>query len=359
MSTIPGLLGLQDNDRSFVDTVGQALVAEATETVLQQHRRDVDVATRLFIQEVTEDYKERYKLPGGGRLQELSERSAAGARKRIGSYDVAYPIREYGDAIGGNRVALAYMTVGEYAKHVDGVRIADMNTMRFNILKKIFNNTNESFADEIRGTLTVKPLANGDADLYSPVLGSEDEAVESHYLESNYAASAIDDTNNPLPTMREELVEHFGESQGGENIYAFFNPAQQAKIEALTDFDPVNDRYIRPGANADVPFGMPAESVPGLVIGRSNGVWVVVWRFIPPGYSLAIHADAPAPLKMRVDLAATKLPRGLTLVAEREEYPLKDAQFSHRYGIGAGNRLNGVVMEFGTGGTYTIPTIYQ
>ena len=99
--------------------------------------------------------------------------------------------------------------------------------------------------------------------------------------------------------------------------------------------------------------------MPGRVVGRTNGVWVVEWRWIPANYMVAIDLDQPAPLKMRVDLAATGLPRGLNMVAQNDKYPLMGAEFRDRFGIGAGNRLNGVVMELGTGGTYTIPTAYQ
>jgi hypothetical protein len=73
---------------------------------------------------------------------------------------------------------------------------------------------------------------------------------------------------------------------------------------------------------------------------------------------LAVHLEAPAPVIKRVDPAATGLGRGLQLVAEDESFPFTASFWRHRFGFGVGNRLNGVVMELGTGGTYTVPAAY-
>jgi hypothetical protein len=74
---------------------------------------------------------------------------------------------------------------------------------------------------------------------------------------------------------------------------------------------------------------------------------------------LGIHLDAPAPLKKRVDPTAVGLGRGLQLVSEDTDHPFVGSHWSHRFGFGVANRLSAVVMELGTGGTYTIPTAYQ
>ena len=126
----------------------------------------------------------------------------------------------------------------------------------------------------------------------------------------------------------------------------------------LTDFDSIGDRFIQEGALADKPFGWPAY-VPGRVIGRTNGVWVVEWAWMPANYMFCIHGDEPAPLKKRVDPADTGLARGFVLAAQDEEFPFQSSFFRHRFGFGAGNRLNGVVLELDTAGTYTIPTAYD
>jgi len=194
--------------------------------------------------------------------------------------------------------------------------------------------------------------------LYPPVIGSESEAIEDHYLATAYAATAISDTNDPFATIRDDLNHHFGDNVGGENIVVFINPAEEPETTALSDFTSVEDRFIRSGDNTDVPFNLPG--VPGIILGRVSGVWVAQWRWIPATYMLAIHMEEPAPLIRRVDPADTGLPSGLTLVQTDERYPLSSSYWEHRFGFGCGNRLNGIAMELGTGdGTWTIPGDYD
>lgn len=356
MSGIFGILGLSDNDRSYVNTIGQSLVFTATQTLLQQYNADLNAAMSIFLDSTTTGFKERYKLPGGGRLQRRGGLAQSAAVKAYGSWDVAFPLEDFGAQLADSDIAMAYMTMPEYNRHVETVMIQDMNTVRFEMLKALFNSTAATFVDPINGSLTIERLANGDSVVYPPVLGSETEATDNHYLESNYAATAISDTNNPYITIREELEEHFGTSTGGDNIVVFINNAETPETEDLSDFDAVPDNYVRVGSNTDVPQGLP--TVPGKVIGRTNGVWVVEWRWMPANYMFGIHLDAPKPLKMRVDPADTGLGTGLQLVARDQQYPIESAHYRHRFGFGCANRLNGVVMELGTGGSYSVPAAY-
>lgn len=357
MALIHGILGLPDTDRSFVNTIGQRVVYDAAQQLLEQYNMDIAAQEAVFLETETEEYKLRYKLPGAGRLQRRGGQAESAAVKAGGQWDVALPLEDFGAQLAGDMVSLGYMTLDEFERQLRTVWIQDANTRRFEMLKALFNNTQRTFVDANYGSLLIEPLANGDSVVYPPVIGSESEATDNHYLESNYAATAISNTNNPYVVVKDELEEHFGADQGGSNIVAFINQAEVPETEALSDFDPVNDRFTTPGANTDQIGGTP--SVPGRIIGRVNGVWVAEWRWVPASYLLAVHLDAPRPLMRRVDPAATGLPRGLALVSEDEVYPFRKAHYTNRFGIGTGNRLNGVVVEFGTGGTYTIPTAYQ
>jgi hypothetical protein len=296
-------------------------------------------------------------LPGGGRLQRRGGQAPSAAVRAYGGYDVAYPLEDFGAQFSGDDVSLAYMTVQDIDRHLDTIFIQDANTVRFEMLKAIFDNTQGTFVDPLHGSLSIEPLANGDTVTYPPVIGSETEATEDHYLESSYAATAISDTNNPYLTIVDELEHHFQARTGGENIVVFCNNAESPETQALTEFDEVPDRFIRVGDNVDVPTGLPA--VPGRILGRVSGAWAVEWRWCPANYMIGVYLEAPKPLKSRVDPADTGLTRGLQLVARDERYPLESSHYRHRFGFGCGNRLNGVVMELGTGGTYTIPTAYQ
>lgn len=356
MANLAGLLGVSDASRTYLNTVGQKLVFEAANKWLAAHNADMQAFQSVFVEGETEDYTFRYKLPGGGRLQRRSGQAQSGTTKPTGAWDVAFPLEEFGSQIAYTEDGAAEMTVQDMQLHLDAVRTQDINTMRFELLKALFNNTARTFVDEIKGSLTIQPLANNDAVNYPPVLGSESEAGENHYIETGYAPSAISDTNNPYETGRNDLEEHFGTPSGFGNVVAFINPDAKAKTEALTDYDPVNDSAKLPGSTRDVVTGAPM--VPGRLLGRTSGVWVAEWRWIPATYMLFIDLDQPRPLMIRRPGSYTGFPRGLALRSTDTAYPFRAAHYSHRFGVGAGNRLNGVVLELANGGSYTIPTAF-
>lgn len=357
MSTIFGALGVNDTDRVFLNTLGQRVVYDAITQLTARYNADIAAQMAVFVEGKTESFKERYKLPASGRMQRVGKNSAPAAVKTTGQWDVAYPLDEFGAAVSAGRIDYAYMTVGDLDRHIQTVFTQDTNTRRYEMLKALLNNTVRTFNDEINGSLSVQPLANGDAVLYPPLLGSESEATADHYLVSGYAASAISDTNNPFRTMRDLLESKFGAPTGGGNVAVLINDAQTAKSLDLTEFNRVTDRMVVPGANTDRVAGLPA--LPGRILGRTDsGVTVAEWRWLPAGYMLGVVLDAPAPLKMRVDPAYTGLPTDLALVAEDNDYPFKTSYWASRYGFGVGNRLNGVVMQLKASGSYDVPTGY-
>jgi hypothetical protein len=354
MSTIYGLLGIEDRDTT-VDEVGQRTIYEATQELLNRHNADADAATAVFVQETTTDYQENYWLPGGGMMQESTRLTRPGAVKPIGSYTVAFDLLDWRDQLAWDDISMAYMTLAKYNMAVQNIAIRHVNTRRYQILRHLLNPTNATFVDEVRGSLTVRRLANTDGTTFAPVIGSDTAADDNHYLESGYAASGISDTNNPFVTIRAELEEHWGQS----DIVAFINQAQTAKVEALTDFVPLSDRYIQEGSATPTIRSAGPGSVPGTIIGRVNEVWISEWRWMPANYILAVDLMQPAPLKRRIDAPTNIRGRGrLELVAEQEEFPLQESFWRFREGYGVANRLNGVVMELGTGGTYTVPSTY-
>jgi len=359
MAGIFGHLNINDTERAFNVVQGQNLLWDAAQEYLARVSAEVDAVESIFIEKVTSDFKERYKLPGGGFLQRRNSDGSFGNVKAVGSWDVAYPLEDFGAAYGWNDVEIAYMTVRELSNHIETVSIQDVNTRRFELLKALLNNTQDTFLDQTgRGSLSIEPLANGDAVVYPPVLGSSTEATEDHYLESGYLAANISDVNNPFPVIVDELEHHFGAPQGGSNIISWVSSTHRTVIEALTDFIEADQKDVIPGTDVDRVTNLPSP-LPGRVFGKVSGVWVAEWRSLPANYIVSVHADNPKPLVKRVDPADTGLPQGLTLITEDEVFPFKESYVRHRFGLGAGNRLNGVVMELGVGGTYSIPSGYS
>lgn len=358
MSTIFGELNLNDTDRVFNATQGQSVIYDAVQVYIAREQENMLSAYAVFIAETTPNFKERYKMPGSGYMQEIPHAQKPDAVKGYGSWDVAYPLRNYADAVSGSRVDRSYMTVAELDAQVLGVNVRSVNTVRREILRALLYKEDETFVDELHGSLTIKALASGTGDnvVYPPLPGATAEAIRLRYLGSNYATASISDTNNPIATIVDGLVADFGQQQGNSNVAVFINTAEKPKIKALTDFDEITDRFIVPGADTDRPFNMPT-GLPGVIVGRTSGAWIVEWPFMPATYMLGVHLDVPAPLKRRIDPADTGLGDGLQLVTEDEQYPFIASYWQNRFGLGCGNRLNGYAMQMVASTTYTSPTI--
>jgi hypothetical protein len=354
MTTIFGHLNISDSDRVYNSTAGQRAIFDAVTEYLERVNADMRRALAVLVDETTSDFKRRYKLPGGGYLQRRGPDGRYGSVKATGQWDVAFPLEDFGAMISGNDVDMAYMTISELERHINTVVTQSINTRRFEMLKAIMNNTARTFVDPLHGSLTIQPLANNDTVVYPPVLGSDDEAVENHYAETGYAPAAISDTNNPYALAAADMEEHFGASM---NLVTFINPDSEAPTKALTDFVKAPQRDVTPGMGTDLATGLPTN-LPGKIIGKAGDNWVSVWRYIPATYQLTVNLDSAKPLVERVDPEDTGLGQGLQLVARDLEFPFESSVWRDRFGMGVGNRLNGVVYELANGGGYTIPTAY-
>jgi len=361
MGTIFGAIAENDNEYGFLRTVGQEVAWQTAQRWIADRNAELALTTALFIQGKTEKFTTRYKRPGAGYMQERNAKAQAlpGTRKATGSWDVSYPLKDFMEGQTWTDVNVAYMTAEELSNHIETGHNAYQNTLRWEILHRLLDNVTETWVDVDNGSLSIKPLANGDTDKYPPVIGEPtDDAIEDHYVGSGYIAANIDDTNNPLETIRDDLDHHYqGPSTGGDNIAVFHNRAQRSQLEALTDFTEVPDNWLVTGDNVDVPFGLP--TAPGKVLGRASGTWVIQWDFIPANYLLGIHLDEAPPLMMRHDPLTTGLGTGdFMLISTDEQFPMETMYERARFGIGAGNRLNGFAMYLVASSSYTVPTAY-
>jgi len=172
MASIFGHLNLNDSEYVFEAVEGQEVIYETATEYLARINAELAAATGIFVEAQVDIFKERYKLPGSGYL---SRRNVAGrypAVKATGYWDVAFPLEDFGAQSVGDDVSMAYMTIRDLELHLQTVVTQSVNTDRFELLKALFNNAQDTFVDPLHGSLSIEPMANGDAVVYPPVLGS-------------------------------------------------------------------------------------------------------------------------------------------------------------------------------------------
>jgi len=359
-TNIFGALGVADDDYAYLHTFGQSVVYDATLQLLGDHNDDMALAESAFIEKTTSDHAAKYKLPMGGFLQRRGNRSRTAEVKAAGEWAVGFPLEDFGADIAFDFVAWAYMTLPQYDLQLAGVMKQDANTRRFEVLRALFNNTARTFVDDHWPNITVQPLANGDGTVYPPIIGSYANSTANHYVGVAADTTTLNNANNPLPGVVSKLEGRFGQPTGGSKIVVFLNSAQVASAETLATFNPVPNRFVTFGANANLVEGQEGNpfNLPGRCIGESDSALLMQWDWIPAGYLGAVHLDAPRPLCKRVDPAGTGLGVGLQMRAVDFHMPFDRYSWSDRFGLGVGNRLNGVIVDLtaaGGAGTYTVP----
>ena len=357
MSTFLGLAGMSASDYEFVRNIDKELVYTATNEYVQQVVAYTNSLYSLFVAMDTVKYTERNKLGMTGKMQKVTKDADGKNNRPYGGFDVGYPIENYKEFVAITDVDMAKMTTEAFQQHVDGITTLYQNRVRHEILYALLNNTQKSVVDDYHGTIAVEPLANGDGVVYPPLVGSDTEAADDHYLGLNYTAANISDTNNPYVTLKRELLEHYGGgSSGGDDVIALIHSDQEAKTAALTDFYPVRD--IRVSLNGTDSELAQYEGIPFKVIGRVSGVTVASWDWIPTGYIVTLNRQVSAPLKRRVDSEAELGGGGLQNLEPFSDTALTYNRWRARFGFGVHNRLAGAVGQLVASTSYTIPTLY-
>lgn len=348
-----GFVQLKDLANRRVTEVGVQVVNDAINESLAEYNRQIDAILALFAERTTQ-FKERFVSPVVARLQPLDENGRARPIKPFGQYDVAYPLQNAGTAWGATYMAREKMTVQE-ANDITATLIgADARWMRDHVLAALFANVAWTFSDPIHGALTVQGLANDDTVQYFVQAGADQGATDDHYLGQ---ANAIDDSNNPFPAIREELMEH---PENSGDVIAFVPTGLRDDVQGLTTFYPNADPNIRAGADVSELTGslnVALPSGPGSLLGYdASGVWIAEWKSLPENRIVAIPTGGERPLKLRED--ETESLRGFKKVGERNDHPFYESQYLRIAGFGANNRVGAVVIEI-QDATYDIPTGYE
>jgi hypothetical protein len=342
--------GFRDLRDQVDDTINEQLIPvinTAIEETVAFHNEEMNRVLDVFVRRTTE-FKLRYKTPTEARLQPLDEHGRA-RKIRVGAqYDVGFPLQAAGLAEGATDTTRILETVGDVAEITSTMTMADKNWVLDHVLATLFAVADWTYPDERHGDLTIKPLANGDAQTYLGRNGSS--ATADH---NTGQAAAIDDLNNPFPGIYTRLTRPMGSSG---RVMSFVASNLVADIQGLSSFFEPPDPNIRAAANTEELVGTLPAGTPGEPIGYTNRVWIVDWPRIPDNYIVSIIEGGERPIAMR-EYEVDRL-RGFRRAGERNDYPYFETQFKRDAGFGVWSRVAADVMEIGDS-SYDVPTGFE
>lgn len=347
-----GFVGLEDLARYRLDqiengvAVGREAVQRTLDYINQQNARwrgALSVDTTLA--------KERFEMPSGGTLQDIDEHGNPLPTVQIAAQDVAYPIRGGGDATGTDRVSRALQTFADLNRAVQQAEFRDKKWQKNYILSAILRNTTYPFLDRTRrmyigaGSLTIKPLANGDADTYITNQGGA-TATDNHYLN---LVGVISSTNDPFPAIYDELVEH---ADGDREVIAYIPQGLVAAVEALPNFHERRDPIIDYGSGVTT-VAQGDTGIGDRYLGYIEGCHIVRMNDLPAGYIFA-QILGGRPLAYRQ--YATPALQGLFQESHSPDGNHLETRFLRFGGYAVRNRVAALVMQVNAG-SYAVPTL--
>lgn len=348
MSLFSGILRTEDLNVALTK-YDPLQISEAITEVLRKFQQERDDTYGLLVESETTAATGTFREAGLDEGQELGPDGRPLETHVGGKYDIGFPIKRIGWALGWNRETFAHMTVADLDREVGAKTAGNARRHSREMRKALMHKTNIAYSDEIHGSITVRRLANMDGTKYGP-----SAAQAQHYLASGYAKTAISPTNNPFATLANLIRGHFSSDT---RIVAWVSSQQVAEIQVdLTTFVDTNVEGITPSSVAQV-ANAPGLTVPGYFLGidSASGVYVYVWDGVPDAYILAGAVDESSPLRRRVP-APTSL-QGFQQLEEESHLPFYKRSWMELFGYGVSNRLAYASMFLDAGGTYTDPTL--
>jgi hypothetical protein len=342
MTSLFGIIDSRDLAQS-AQTIGEGRLYEAQTQVLAEYSSmwaEWFGAIAMF----TTEYQERYGVVGGGELQPSDEYGRPLATRPAGYFDVAYPLYQFGDRKGWTDIYLAKVTGDRISRELDDALLKDRTTMLKMLLRCVLTKENATFTDPDKGSLTIRRLANNDGGLTPPEHnGNTFASTHTHYYGTNNATLAT--------THLQGIYDHLHEHGLSGHVVLEVADQEVPLITALTGFVEAESR--RGGVSDPVTptFAGGNERTIGWI--KQMEVRNMGW--MPDGYMFAYDERADPPVAVRQDAEAEL--QGFRLVSTEDRYPLRNAFFRRRAGMGVRNRLNGVAVQIVASTSYTTPTI--
>lgn len=333
-----------------IATVGQRVVADFLADILAAYEEQfADIRAQLIGPASTEFALRLDREASGMYLQRGDEYSRPDATRMARTWDVLhYPIWVFQRRVSWTRYFLAQASVGELLSTQQMIAHQDTNTLIREALRAVLTKENYTFKDMRHGSLTIRPLLNGDGFDPPDYFNNTFDGNHTHYFGANGTNAAAVDAG--FLTMKNHLREHgyFGD------LVAWVDPTIEDEVRAATNFKQRVDPYviIPPGSTTEFAVLTDPDA-----IGRLHDFQVIVKPYMPTNYVLGFDR-ANGPL-LRERIHEVNEFRGLKIVAREAAFPLEDVMYERWVGYGVNNRISGVAMQVVASTTYTSPTFSE
>jgi hypothetical protein len=230
-------------------------------------------------------------------------------------------------------------------------------------MRALFRNTDITWTDDLfkeDGSITVKPLVNGDGSFTPPEWrGNTFTGSHTHFVTTGGAT--LDEAD--LVALADHLREHgYGVDPSvggfGGQIVVWINNAQVSDVQGHTNFVAANDPIV---VNINKIYAGGVNQDRYLGYNSAARVWLREVPYVPASYYIGMvtteTGDSPqngfAPLRRRIPTTAAL--QGIRRF-EGTDYPLQESWWQDFFGFGVYNRISAVVGKV-TAGAYDIPTI--
>lgn len=313
----------------------------------------------------------------GGRMQKITKRGGAEKTRSGQRWWCGFPIAAYGTEQAYEVPWLQRATFVDLAATILTATLQDIETMIVEMLRGLLRNDTYNFDDTVwpggnavnlvnvnsGGPIQVCPLANADGSTGSVYAWGTEIALSTlnHYLVSGTANPTIGGFNTMKTKMRAvgndaDLVHVVSRTTADYIVSNFAGTDFFQPVEVLNRYF-AQDEF---GKYATQNFGLLGQTV------RSRGRLstfgeLVEWPHFPDGYAFTYDRTKEPPLRMRESDLAGEQGLGMAPMdpntPDIQGNPLALKKWRRIFGIGARNRVNGVVMQFTTNGSYAIPTL--
>lgn len=309
----------------------------------------------------------------GGRMHVMGKRGGVEATRGGQKWYVGYPIFAKGSKQTYEIPWLKRATFVELAASILTATTMDIETVIVDLLNALMSNVNYTFDDTqwpgmkaltpgSAAPITVYRLANADSSAGSVYAHGSEILLASlnHYLVSGNANPTIGAFNTMRSALRNvgndvnikwmcsRTTCDYIEANFGSD---FIQPVELLDVQIAQDF---TGKYALKGSEPLLGPGIRTR-------GRVARGELQEWPHFPDGYAFGWDATKEPPLRVRESDLGDERGFGLAPedpnVPDVQAHPLARKQWRRIMGIGARNRCNGVVMQFTTNGSYTIPTL--